>query len=256
VQDLAMKKLPGTWAEQTIAPEEDIVPIPPEMSFVEAAAVCMGCLLSGDMFRRARLSASGGRCLVLGASGGLGSVLMKLLRRQEGLFIAAVCSESNAARVRGLGATLVVDYTSAPFEEQLANVDKFDVVFDLVGGSDTQQSAAPLLRRGGQFITAVGPWKYLGDRQLTGWEWTGWACGLMGRMMKGCLPFAPYSYQMAGSMPPMKEGDFKAFAVDAEARGEIALEAPFAEAPLREALRRVASRHPGGKVLMNLELAK
>ena len=256
MQDLAMKKLAGTWAEQTLALEDDVVPIPAEMSFVDAAAVCMGCLVSGDMVRRARLPASGGRCLVLGASGGLGSVLLQLLRRREGLFIAAVCSKSNAARVRGLGATLVVDYTTAPFGEQLADVDKFDVVFDFVGGSDTQESAVPLLRRGGQFITAVGPWKYLGDRQLTGWEWTGWVCGLMGRLLRGCLPFAPFSYEMAGGMPPVKEEDFKAVAVAAGARAEIALEAPFAEAPGRAALRRVASRHPGGKVLINLERAK
>ena len=34
---------------------------------------------------------------------------------------------------------------------------------------------------------------------------------------------------------------------------EVALELPFAEAPLREALRRVASRHTGGKVVINME---
>ena len=36
-------------------------------------------------------------------------------------------------------------------------------------------------------------------------------------------------------------------------RGGIGLEVPFAEAPLREALRLVASRHPGGKVVINME---
>ena len=57
-------------------------------------------------------------------------------------------------------------------------------------------------------------------------------------------------------MPPLKKEDFDAVAVAAGARAKIALEVPFAENPLRTALRCVASRRPGGKVLINLERAK
>ena len=57
---------------------------------------------------------------------------------------------------------------------------------------------------------------------------------------------------MAGGMPLLKEQDFKPL----PSMRELALEAPFAEGPIRAALRRVASRHPGGKVLINLERAK
>ena len=35
--------------------------------------------------------------------------------------------------------------------------------------------------------------------------------------------------------------------------GIFAMEVPFVEASVREALRRVASRHPGGKVVFNME---
>jgi alcohol dehydrogenase len=256
VQDTSQKKLPGTWAEQTLAPEEHVVPLPSAISFVEAASVGMASFVAGDMFQRAKkkLPATGGRCLVIGASGGLGSVLLQMLRKEEGLFIAAVCSGANAGTVRRLGAELVVDYTLAPFEEQLAGTDRFDVVFDFVGGSETQQSAVPLLRRGGQFITAVGPWKYLGDRQLSLCEWTGWACGLAGRLLGSCLPLARFSYEMPAFLPPLKEKEFNEVVVAGGARAEIALQVPLAEAPLRDALSRVASRHPGGKVLINLDL--
>jgi alcohol dehydrogenase len=253
VQDIAMKKLPGTWAEQTLAPEDDIVPMPAGMSFVDAAAVGMAAFVAGDMYRRARLPATGGRCLVLGASGGLGSVLLQLLRKRTDLHVVAVCSEANAAMVRRWSKQ-VVDYTKAPFEQQLAAADKFDVVFDFVGGSETEQSAKTLLRRGGQFITAVGPWKHLGDRLLTCVEWSGWACGLLGRLVGGCLPFAKVKYELGGGMPPLKVDDFNAVAIEAGARGLIALEVPFSdEGQVREALRRVATRRPGGKVLINLE---
>ena len=53
----------------------------------------------------------------------------------------------------------------------------------------------------------------------------------------------------------MKAEDFNAL-VNAGARAEIALEVPFAEQPVREALRRVASRHTSGKVVINMERAE
>ena len=265
IQNPLRKRSGGTWAEQALAPESHVVPLGSlEISFVEAAAVCMAAFVSGDMYKRANLPAAGGgpppRCLVLGASGGLGTALLRLLAGRRGqaggarVHIAAVCSGANAEVVRRLGADETVDYTTAPFEEQLATAEPFDVVFDFVGGSERQRSAETLLRRGGKFITAVGPRQKVGDRQLTCCEFTGWACGLTGRLLWSCFPCAKFKYEMGGGMPPMKAAQFNAFVVEAGLRAEVAMEVPFAEAPLREALRRVASRHTGGKVVINFEL--
>ena len=92
----------------------------------------MAAHVAYDMLKRATaLPATGGRCLVLGASGGLGTVLLQLLRRRD-VYTAAVCSGANAETVQRLGAGEVVDYTSAPFAEQLADAEKFDVVFETV----------------------------------------------------------------------------------------------------------------------------
>ena len=112
-------KMPGTWAEQTVTPEKALVPIPADISFIDAAAVGMAAHVSGDMIKRATtLPAKGGRCLVIGASGGLGTVLLQLLRRRD-VYTAAVCSGANAETVRRLGADEVVDYTTKPFGEQV-----------------------------------------------------------------------------------------------------------------------------------------
>ena len=59
---------------------------------------------------------------------------------------------------------------------------------------------------------------------------------------------------MSMEMLPLKAEAFNAVAVEAGARGEIALEVPFEEEALRDVLRRVATRRAGGKVLINLEL--
>ena len=252
-------KMQGTWAEQTVATENNVVSIPADISFVAAAAVGMAAHVSGDMFDLASSvlsrSENAGRCLVLGASGGLGTVLLQLLRRR-GVYTVAVCSTANVDTVRRLGADEAVDYTTSPFEDQLADTNKFDVVFDFVGGSEIQRSAAPLLRRGGQFITAVGPVQGLGDRQLTCCEWTGWACGLTSRLLGSCcLPCRPYKYKMSMKMLPLQAESFNTVAVEGGARGEVALEVPLEEHALRDALRRVATRRAGGKVIINLENA-
>jgi NADPH:quinone reductase-like Zn-dependent oxidoreductase len=56
LQDIAMQQNPGTWAEKTVAPASHAVKIPEslsDLSFVQAAAVCMGAFVCGDLARRA-----------------------------------------------------------------------------------------------------------------------------------------------------------------------------------------------------------
>ena len=66
-----------------------------EISFLEAASVGMSALVSANMYKMAKLS-EGSRCLVLGASGGLGTVMLQLLRAHKvSLHVSAVCSAAN-----------------------------------------------------------------------------------------------------------------------------------------------------------------
>lgn len=250
-----MKQLPGTWAEQTLAPEDHPVLMPPDMSFLDAASLGMGALVPGNMYKLAKLP-EGTRCLVLGASGGLGTVMLQLLRSHKAsqhLHVTAVCSAANAELVRRLGADEAVDYRKGPLGEQLARAEEFDVVFDFVGGAETERDAAALLRQGGQFITATGPMQGIGDRKLSCCEWTGWACSLTRRLACQC-GCSKYKYEFSAAQMPVKSDAFNLVAVELGARAEIALEVPFAEKPLREALKKVTSRTPGGKVVINFEL--
>lgn len=279
-------KMAGVWADFTTSPEGALVRLPDGLDFREAAALGMAAHVVGDMMKRAddyfsrlqsrenvvhvRASASETnesvdacnqqcryRCLVLGASGGLGTVLLQLLRRRDNVHTVAVCSAANFATVQRLGADEVLDYTAGPISEQLADAPKFDIVFDFVGGMEVQRTAATVLRRGGQFITAVGPWKGIGDRKLSWCEWIRWAGGMTGRLMLGnahcgCLP---YGYAMSMELLPLNAENFNAVVVEGEARGEIALEVNFTDtAALRDAIRRVETRHSGGKVIINMDL--
>jgi len=96
---------PGTWSEQTKAPEKDVCKIVDDsISFVDAAAVAMGAFVDSAMIKLAEKAlAGGGRCLVIGASGALGTVMLQLLKKYEGQ-VTAVCSGKHAETVRSLGA--------------------------------------------------------------------------------------------------------------------------------------------------------
>jgi len=247
----------GTWAEQTLAPESDVCLIEDDgLSFVDAAAVAMGAFVGSDMLKKAAkaLAKGGGggrRCLVLGASGALGTVMVQLLH-QRGCHVTAVCSGANTEAVRRLGADATVDYQKGPFEDGLAEADKFGVVFDFVGGAAAQRAAAPLLERGGLFVTAVGDRQYVGDRRLSCCEWVSSACCILRHVACGCG--GKVRYVMSGAYPPLTAEVWRAAVLGAGARAAVVEEVPFAEAPLQAALKRVASHHPGGgRVVMNME---
>ena len=245
----------GTWAEQTIAPEGDVCPMgDAEISFVEAAAVTMGAFVDFDMVRLASkaLARPGGcRCLVLGASGALGTVMLQMLRKKTGVHVTAVCGGANADMVRRMGADEVVDYTKQRFGEQLAGKDKFAVVFDFVGGKEVQRGAEPLLEAGALYVTAVGDRQWVGDRQLTASEWGGSACALLGRSIFGC--FSKYKYVMSMAYPPLTAKIWDDVVVASGARAAIAEVVPFELEALRAALRKVATHHPGGRLVINME---
>lgn len=241
-----MEHQAGTWAEQTLAPESDVCLISDDgMSFVDAAAVAMGAFVNFNLIKNATEKLSG-RCLVLGASGALGTVLLQMLRKHNG-HITAVCSGKNAESVRKMGANEVIDYTIKPFGEQLIAAEQFSVVFDFVGGKEMQRDAEKLLMRNGIYVTAVGPRQNVMDERLSCCSWLGSLC----HILCGCT--RSYKYVMSGAYPPLTAAIWKASVLDCNARAAIAEELPFEEQPFRKALRRVASHHPGGRVIINLE---
>lgn len=99
----------------------------------------------------------GKRVLVIGASGGVGTFSVQLLKAW-GAHVTATCSHNAEGLLRGLGADEVVDYTAGDVLQQLEAMDRFDVILDNVGG-ETEQWALPLLKSwsGSKFVTLVSP---------------------------------------------------------------------------------------------------
>ncbi len=141
----------GTYAEYVIAAEEGTVAHVPAGVEAEVAAVLPVAGLTALGLLRALGLASGERILIVGATGGVGGFLVQMAAK-AGLEVVATARPEYTARVRELGAGIVVDHTSTtPVAQQLAaqGVDRLHAIADLAGARDLVDSVASLLVPGG-----------------------------------------------------------------------------------------------------------
>jgi NADPH:quinone reductase-like Zn-dependent oxidoreductase len=93
------------------------------------------------------------KVLVIGASGGVGNFLVQL-SKGLGAFVTGICSNENLERVVGFsGADQALDYQKGNWWEEK---EKYDVVFDTVGGKEMWEHAQLVLKKNGRFVTIVG----------------------------------------------------------------------------------------------------
>lgn len=139
----------GAYAEYAVALASDLQIKPDQLSFEEAASITIGGLTAWNAVIDVVNVRPGQKVLVQGAAGGVGLYAVQLAR-WKGAQVFGTASSTNMEFVRGLGAE-AIDYSAAPFEQQVHYVD---VVIDTVGG-DIPQRSLQVLRRGGTFVTVA-----------------------------------------------------------------------------------------------------
>ena len=149
-------KTPGGYAEYVTAPIEQLYPKPRNLSWAEAAAFPLTFLTAYHMlFGRAKLQ-KGEMIFIWGASGGRGSAAIQIARYLGAKIIAAARSDSDAQKIRSMGAHYVVNYTKHDVEKvvnKLTNNEKVDVVFESVGVK-TWSTTLAILRPHGRVVIA------------------------------------------------------------------------------------------------------
>ena len=145
----------GSHAEYLCVPGRTAVAhIPEGVDFETAAASLEGVHYARTFIDKARLE-RGDRDLVYGATGGIGSAAVSLLR-DAGMEVTAVCAEEHHEMAIARGAYRAIDYRTTPFTEQLQG-ETFACVLDAVGGS-TFRACRPLLGRRGIYMSSeLGP---------------------------------------------------------------------------------------------------
>ncbi len=99
----------GTWAERLLAPAASVALRPPEVSWEASAAFPIPALTAAQALDEALGIESGGWVLVNGAGGVTGGLLVQLAAAR-GARVIATASATKAERIRGYGASEVLDY--------------------------------------------------------------------------------------------------------------------------------------------------
>ncbi|GAB3536339.1 NAD(P)-dependent alcohol dehydrogenase [Arthrobacter tecti] len=161
----------GALAEYACVPAGNLVPLPSNLSVVDAAAVPTSAMTALQALRDIAKVRAGQTVLVTGASGGVGSFAVQIAK-SFGAEVTGVCSTGNVDLVRSLGADHVVDYTRTDFTE---TGKRYDVILDNV---EAQNLAAvrralmptgtliPNSGRGGRWVGPLG--RIVKSRVLSG----------------------------------------------------------------------------------------
>lgn len=126
----------GGYAEYVKSPEMNVVPIPGDLSFDEAAAVPLVFITAWHMlFTRARLQ-PGEDVLVVGAGSGVGSAAIQIAKLMGSRVITVAGTDAKLEKAKALGADAGINHTRQSIAEEVARLtDKrgVDVIVEHVG---------------------------------------------------------------------------------------------------------------------------
>ncbi|MDB4988580.1 MAG: Zn-dependent oxidoreductase, NADPH:quinone reductase [Myxococcaceae bacterium] len=121
----------GAYAEYASTREDTLASKPAQLSYEEAAALPLAALTAHQVFRdRVRLR-PGQRILIIGASGGVGSLAVQLATAR-GAEVTGVCSTKHLEMLRALKVAHLIDYTKTDLH---ALSSRFDVIYDVAAKS-------------------------------------------------------------------------------------------------------------------------
>jgi NADPH:quinone reductase-like Zn-dependent oxidoreductase len=152
VYGVTNKEFIGSYAEYALADAGMMARKPSKLDFLEAASVPVVAVTAWQMLFEYAHAKAGQTVLIQGAAGNVGAYAVQMAR-DAGLHVTATASSRDVEYVLGLGASKVIDYQSARFEDALAPVD---IVLDLVGG-ETRERSFLVLKPDGILVSAAGP---------------------------------------------------------------------------------------------------
>jgi len=234
--DEVMGTTKGSFAELAIAKADDLVPKPAELSFEEAGALPISGITALRAIRDEANVQPGQTVLVVGAAGGVGSLVVQVAKGY-GAKVTAVCSTSKEDLVRSLGADDVIDYTREDFAD---GSRRWDVIIDTAGRRPLSQ-----LRRA---LTAKGTLVIVGGDG--GGRWTG---GFFRGMLRAPVVSLFVGQRLRGLATKVKRDDLITVTELIEAgtlKPVIDRTYPLIEAP--DAIRYLQEGHSRGKVVITV----
>lgn len=148
----------GVWAQAAVVPKGSVVELPAGVELQDAAAMGVAGLTAYNVVRELARVGAEDRVLVLGASGGVGTMIVSLAKATGATVWGQTGSEEKVPLIRGLGADRVLVTGPDELEQALSDLAP-TAVFDPLGGAFVPgviEAAAPRARIV-SFGTSAGP---------------------------------------------------------------------------------------------------
>jgi len=152
----------GSFAERVVMKRGEVAKKPAGVSHATAAAAATSGLSALQSLRDLGRLTSGQRVLVIGASGGVGSIAVGVAK-QLGAHVTAVCSTPAIELVRSLGADEIVDRKAT---DPTTVTGPFDQIFD-TAVAYSYAAMRHQLARGGAFLTTLPTAGFVGGKLLS-----------------------------------------------------------------------------------------
>lgn len=143
----------GTFAEYVVLPESYLAQAPEKLSLEEAGGIpLVGLTAYQALFDSGNLH-EGQTLLVLGASGGVGTMAIQLAKA-HGITVIGVASKKNHGYMKELGADITIDYNDTHVGHAISEVYSVgvDLIFDCSRGDSLSQSEE-VLKEGGKVVS-------------------------------------------------------------------------------------------------------
>jgi NADPH2:quinone reductase len=141
----------GGYAEFCIAAEDNALPVPAQLSFIEAAGIPETFFtVWTNVFDRAQLK-RGETILVHGGSSGIGTTAIMLAKAFGARVFATAGSPEKCAACDALGAELAIDYRQNDFVKAVKDASEgrgANVILDMVGGDYIARNIAAAAMHG------------------------------------------------------------------------------------------------------------
>jgi NADPH:quinone reductase len=143
--------LSGAYAEYGVVPIEKLIPIPKEISDVDACVSMVQGMTAQYLSHDTYPIKKGDVVLVHAAAGGVGQLLVQMAKMRGAQVIATVGTDEKAKLARGDGADEAINYTTQDFEAEVKRItDRKGVhcVYDGVAKATWEKSLGCLRARG------------------------------------------------------------------------------------------------------------
>lgn len=226
---------PGAFAEYAVASAAKLALKPRSLDFAHAALLPVSGLTALQALTDVGHLRSGQRVLVLGASGGVGSLAVQLAKAL-GADVTGVCGPTKVDLVEALGADRVLDHTREDFAD---GTEHYDLILDIGGNASGTRLARALTPRG----TAV----------LVGGEEGGSLTGGMGRQVRALVRSVLGRRRLVGMLCKERAADLERLArlVDSAAIAPVAA-TTYPLDRTREAMDELVAGRVRGKIVLTV----